>query len=143
MFTGECLLSARYSITGFVCVTACEYASEKDGVCACLVICELQAVCDRVTGLYQSYRICFLPHCLSPSPQSNPHTPPLVIFSGKQSNPNLNWCCHCLLELRHSTNKYLNVIYKRKTYSYAALKPHPQYKPGLGGGVVLWYQYSW
>ena len=67
----------------------------------------------------------------------------LLFFPGKPSNPNLNWCCHCLLELRHSTNKYLNVIYKRKTNSYAAPKPRPQYKPGLGGGVVLQYQYSW
>lgn len=45
MFTRECLLSAQYSITGFVC--------EKEGVCTCRVS---HSVC-----VPRSHRMCSLP----------------------------------------------------------------------------------
>lgn len=60
---------------------------EKDGVCAWL--CVLKS--HKPLSIMQSLSTSFLAVRLSP--QSNPHTPSLLFFSGKWSNPNLNWCC--------------------------------------------------
>lgn len=67
-------------------------------VCERKTKCALSSVfyrlCWRGTGLYQSQRICSLPSSLSASCLNL--TPTLLhfrFFSGKLSNPNLNWGC--------------------------------------------------
>ena len=142
MFTEECLLSARYSITGFVCVTVCVYTRvcvcEAEGVCACLVICVLQTVCERVTGLYQSHRICSLPSSLSVSRLIL--TPALLHFFfffwevvQSKSKPVLStvyWSCD-------TAQINIFVLFTKQTHSYTILAlepPSPVKRPGLGGG---------
>lgn len=79
MFTGECLLSAQYSITGFMCVTACEYVRERKMECALSSV--FYRPCWWGAGLYQSQTIYSLPSSLSSLlPQPNPQSLSLLTF---------------------------------------------------------------
>lgn len=83
-----------FNYTVSVCVTAREYVCvcQKDELCPFLVICVLQAVLRtrRPLSITQNLLISFLVvHLFAPSnPQSF-----ASYFSGKASNPNLNWGC--------------------------------------------------
>lgn len=93
------------------------YVSEKGGVCIRPVICVLHAVCERVTRLYQSHRICSLPSvCLSLASISTPQSFICDFFCRViQSKSKL-----VLSTVYWSTNKYLSVIYQTDLLIYNA-----------------------